>query len=110
MTSVICDSIEKITVPIRNYIGYQNDITCITQEDKLPEKMCQSDLNICVDRQSPTLLIHTKIMTYRIIILQSMLCLGVADVVHFIHLSIPTQGHLIVKCMTRVVPVHLEQK
>ena len=63
MTSVICDSIEKITVPICNYIGYQNDLACIAKTIGSLKKMCQSDLNICVDRQSPTLLIHTEIMT-----------------------------------------------
>ena len=38
MTSVICDSIEKITVPIRNYIGYQNDLTCIAKTIGSPKK------------------------------------------------------------------------
>ena len=63
MASVTCDAIEKITIPILYNIGYQNDLMSINQNDRLAEKKCQSDLNICLDRQNPTLLIHTEIMT-----------------------------------------------
>ena len=63
MTSVTCDSVEKMTVPIRNYIRNENDLTCIAKTIGSRKKRCQSDLNICLDTQSPILLIHTEIMT-----------------------------------------------
>lgn len=45
MTSVIRDSIEKITVPIRNYIGYQNDLTCIAKMIGSPKKRSVALMN-----------------------------------------------------------------
>ena len=63
MASVTWDSVEKITVPILYHIRYQSDLICIAKTIGSPKKKCQSDLNICLDRRSPTLLIHTEIMT-----------------------------------------------
>ena len=34
-----------------------------SQNDRLAEKRYRSNLNICFDRQSPTLLIHSEILT-----------------------------------------------
>lgn len=49
------------------FLTYRNQIPkwshLFTQNDRLTEKRCQSDLIICLDRRGPTLLIHTEIMT-----------------------------------------------
>ena len=66
MTSVTCDSVQKIIVPmaILNNIKYQNDPICIDKTIASPKKVVNPlNLNVCFDRQSPTLLVHTEIMT-----------------------------------------------
>ena len=54
MTSVTCDSVEKITLPTLNHFRYQNDLICIAKTTGSPARL---------DIQSPILLIHTGIMT-----------------------------------------------
>ena len=54
ITSVTCDSVEKITLPTLNHFRYQNDLICIAKTTGLPVRL---------DLQSPILLIHTEIMT-----------------------------------------------
>ena len=53
MTSVTCDSVEKITLPTLNHFRYQNDLICIAKTTGSPARL---------DIQSPILLIHTGIM------------------------------------------------
>ena len=54
MTSVTCDSVEKITLPTLNHFRYQNDLICIAKTTGSPARL---------DIQSPILLIYTGIMT-----------------------------------------------
>ena len=39
MTSVTCDSVEKITVPTLNHFRYQNDLICIAKTTGSPVRL-----------------------------------------------------------------------